>query len=146
MNRNRLSLALLVAGTLALPAVVALEACTAQQQTDFNTGLVTTTQNVVALNNALIQVNKTIVDNLIAQEKELAPYKCGAYALAAAIISDSTAASKVNTFIKSNVAANVSTVAVKDVCAALGYPTSVTAASPAPTPTPAATPAAIKAA
>ena len=96
--------------------------------TAFNNGMITTTQNVVALDNALVQVNKTLVDNAIAQAKLLAPYQCGVYALAAAILNDSTASAKVNAYLKQNVAANVTNVAVKDICAAVGYPTAVTAA------------------
>jgi hypothetical protein len=112
------------AGALAL----ALAGCSTAKMTAFNAGLITTTQNVVALNNALVQVNNTLIDNLIAQAKLLAPYQCGAYALAAAILSDSTASAKVNAYLKQSVAANVSNVAVKDICAAVGYPTTVTAA------------------
>jgi len=112
------------AGALAL----ALAGCSTAKMTAFNAGLITTTQNVVALNNALVQVNNTLIDNLIAQAKLLAPYQCGAYALAAAILSDSTASAKVNAYLKQSVAANVPSVAVKDICAAVGYPTTVTAA------------------
>ena len=75
-----------------------------------------------------MQINKTLVDNAIAQAKLLAPYQCGAYALAAAILNNSAASAKVNAYLKQNVAANVSNVAVKDICAAVGYPTTVTAA------------------
>jgi hypothetical protein len=124
---------LALAGALAL----ALAGCSTDKMTAFNAGLIATTQNVVALNNALVQVDKTLVDNAVAQAKLLAPYQCGAYALAAAILSDSTASAKVNAYLKQNVAANVSNVAVKDICAAVGYPTTVTAA-----PTASATPAA----
>lgn len=116
---------------LALMLAFAPAGCTADQQASFNANLVTTTQNVVALNNALIQVNKTLVDNLIAQEKELAPYKCGAYELAKAIVEGSSAASKVNQLIKTNVAAGVANVAVSKVCEALGYPTTVTSTTSA---------------
>ena len=70
------------AGALAL----ALAGCSTDKMTAFNAGLITTTQNVVALNNALVQVNATLIDNAIAQAKLLAPYQCGAYALAAAIL------------------------------------------------------------
>jgi len=119
-------LALVVAMALAL----GLAGCvTADQQAAINANIITTTQNVVALNNALIQVNNTIIDNAIAQAKLLAPYQCGAYALASAILADSAASTKVNSFLKKNVAASVATVAVKDICAALGQSTTVTAAS-----------------
>ena len=124
---------LVLAGALAL----ALAGCSAAKMTAFNNGLTTTTQNVVALDNALVQVNTTLVDNAIAQAKLLAPYQCGAYALAAAILNDSTASAKVNAYLKQSIAANVSNVAVKDICAAVGYPTNVTAA-PAASATPAA--------
>jgi hypothetical protein len=119
--------------TLALASALALAlaGCSNAQQTAFNNQLITTTQNVVALNNALVQVNATLIDNLVAQAKLLAPYQCGAYALASAIISDSSAAAKVNALIKSSVAANVGSVAVAKVCAALGYPTSVSATTSA---------------
>jgi hypothetical protein len=117
---------------LAFASAVGLAGCaTQQQQADFNAGLITTTQNLVALDNALVQVNKTLVDNAIAQAKLLAPYQCGAYALASAILNDSSAAAKVNAYLAKNIAANVSNVAVKDICAAAGYPTSVSAASAA---------------
>ena len=113
----------------ALALGLALGGCvTADQQAAINANLITTTQNVVALNNALIQVNNTLIDNIVAQEKELAPYQCGAYALAAAIIEGSPAASKVNQVIKTSVAAGLTNVAVKDICAAVGYPTTVAAA------------------
>lgn len=111
-----------------LGLVVALAACSTEKMTAFNSGLIATTQNVVALDNALVQVNKTLVDDAIAQAKLLAPYECGAYALAAAILNNSAASAKVNAYLKQNVAANVSNVAVKDICAAVGYPTTVTAA------------------
>ena len=75
-----------------------------------------------------MQVNATLIDNAVAQAKLLAPYQCGAYALAAAILSDSAASAKVNAYLKQNVAANVSNVAVKAICAAVGYPATVTAA------------------
>lgn len=109
----------------ALSLASALAGCSA----DFNAGLVTTTQNLVALNNALVQVNNTLVGNIISQAKLLAPYNCGAYSLASAILSNSTAATRVNSYIAKNVAANVTTVAVKSICSTLGYPTTVTAAS-----------------
>ena len=119
---------LALAGALALG--FALAGCnSADQQAAFNANLITTTQNVVSLNNALIQVNNTIIDNVIAQAKLLAPYQCGAYALASAILADSAAATKVNAYLKKDVAASVATVAVKDICAALGQSTTVTAAS-----------------
>jgi hypothetical protein len=125
--------------TLALASALALAlvGCSAAKMTAFDAGLIATTQNVVALNNALVQVNDTLIDNAIAQAKLLAPYQCGAYALAAAILDDSTASAKINAYLAKNVAANVSNVAVKDICAAVGYPTTVTAAS-----TTSATPAA----
>ena len=113
--------------------------CTADQQASFNAGLVTTTQNLVALNDALVQVNRTLIDDAIAQAKLLAPYQCGAYKLGAAIIEGSPAAAKVNAVIKSDVAAGVANASVKTFCAALGYPTSVSA--PADTPAVAAAPA-----
>ena len=115
---------LALAGALAL----ALSACTADQQASFNGNLITTTNNLVALDNALVKVNATIVDNVVAQAKLLAPYNCGAYALASAILADSSASAKVNAYLKKDVAANVASVAVKDICAAVGYPTTVTAA------------------
>jgi len=127
---------LALAGAMALG--FALVGCVTQAQQDaFNANLIRTTQNVVSLNNALIQVNKTLVDNAIAQAKLLAPYQCGAYALAAAILNDSSASVKLNAYLAENVAANVSSVAVKDICAAVGYPTNV-AAAPAASATPAA--------
>jgi len=121
----------------ALSASLSFAACSTAQQAAFNGQLIATTQNVVALNNALVQVNATLIDNAVAQAKLLAPYQCGAYALAAAILSDSSASAKVNAYLKQNVAANVSNVAVKSICAAIGYSTSVTAAASA-SPTPAA--------
>jgi hypothetical protein len=120
---------LALAGALALALGVA--GCS---QSKFNQGLANmqaATQSAVALNNALVQINVTIINNLEAQAKLLAPYNCGAYALASAILSDSSAAAKVNTYLAKNVAANVTNVAVKDICAAVGYPTTVTAAAPA---------------
>jgi hypothetical protein len=122
-----------IAGALAL----GLAGCSTAQQTAIDNQMITTTQNLAALNNALIQVNNTLVGNAIAQAKLLAPYQCGAYALASAILSNSAAAAKVNSVIASSVAASVSTVAVATICSALGYPTTVTA-----TPTASATPAA----
>jgi hypothetical protein len=115
--------------TLALTGALALalSGCSTDKMTALNAGLITTTQNVVAFNAALVQVNNTLIDNLVAQAKLLAPYQCGAYALASAILADSSATTKVNAYLKQNVAANVSSVAVKDICAAVGYPTTVTA-------------------
>ena len=100
-------------------------------QTAFNQGLTNmqaATQSAVALNNALVQIDITIVNNLTAQAKLLAPYQCGAYALASSILADSSAAAKVNAYLAKNVAANVANVAVKDICTAAGYPATVTAA------------------
>lgn len=138
MTRKGLSSLMFAAGAAGLAAGLALGGCSQQQQADFNAQLITTTQNVVALNNALIQVNKTLIDNFVAQQKELAPYSCGAYTLAAAIIEGSPAASKVNAYLDAKIAAGVANVAVKDVCSALGYPTTVSA--PAGTPAVAAAP------
>jgi hypothetical protein len=121
----------------ALSASLSFAACSTAKRAALNGQLIAATQNVVALNNALVQVNATLIDNAVAQAKLLAPYQCGAYALAAAILSDSSASAKVNAYLKQNVAANVSNAAVKSICAAVGYPTSVTAA-----PTASATPAA----
>ena len=132
MARMRLSTLLIAVGALALPAVVVLEACTQKQQTDFNANLVTTTQNLVALNDALVQVNKTLIDDALAQAKLLAPYQCGAYKLGAAIIEGSPAAAKVNAVIKKDVAAGVANAAVKTFCSAVGYPTDVSAPSDTP--------------
>jgi hypothetical protein len=116
---------LALAGALAL----ALTGCSTDKMTAFNAGLVATTQNVVALDKALVQVNATLIDNVVAQAKLLAPYQCGAYALATAILADSSASAKVNAYLKKDVAANVSNVAVKDICATLGDPTTVVATS-----------------
>ena len=113
-----------LAGALALS--LARAACTSDQQTSFNDQLVTTTKNVAALNTALVQVNATLIDNAEAQAKLLAPYACGAYKLASAILADSSAEAKVNAYLKKNVTAGVASVAVKDICAALGYSTTVT--------------------
>jgi hypothetical protein len=113
-----------LAGALAL----ALAGCSTDKMTAVNAGLITTTQNVVALNAALVRINNTLIDNAVAQAKLLAPYQCGAYALAAAILNDSSASAKVNAYLKKDVAANVTNVAVKNICAAVGYPTTVTAA------------------
>ena len=49
------------------------EACSRPTSTPAS---ITTTQNVVALNDALVQVNDTLIDNAIAQAKLLAPYQC----------------------------------------------------------------------
>ena len=119
--------------TLALTGAVALAlaGCSVDKMTTINADLITTTQNVVALDNALVQVNATLIDNVVAQAKLLAPYQCGAYALAAAILADSSAAANVNAYLKKDVAANVTGVAVKDICATLGYPTTIVAASAA---------------
>jgi hypothetical protein len=120
---------LVLLGALALALATPLAGClTADQQAAINANLITTTQNVVALNNALIQVNKTMIDNLVAQAKELAPSQCGAYKLAAAIVEGSPAATKVNDLIKKDVAAGVANAAVEDICAAVGYPTTVSTA------------------
>jgi hypothetical protein len=124
-------------GALMLASALGLGACSTAQQTAVDSQMAAATQNLVALDNALITVNNTLVGNAIAQAKLLAPYQCGAYALASAILSNSSAATKVNAFIAENVAANVSSVAVKDVCAAVGYPTNV-AAAPAASATPTA--------
>ena len=113
-----------LAGALAL----ALAGCSTDKMTAVNAGLITTTQNVVALNAALVRINNTLIDNAVAQAKLLAPYQCGAYALAAAILNNSSASAKVNAYLKKDVAANVTNVAVKNICAAVGYPTTVTAA------------------
>jgi len=79
------------AGALAL----ALSGCSASQ----NAALIQTTQNLVALNNALVQVNTTLINNFVAQSKLLAPYTCGGYALASAIVEGSPAATTVNNYI-----------------------------------------------
>ena len=97
-------------------------------QTAINANIVQTTQNLVALNNALVTVNITILNNVIAQAKLLAPYQCGAFALANTIVNNSSAASKVNAYLAKNVAAGVSVVAVTNICSALGYGSAVTAA------------------
>ena len=97
-------------------------------QVAFNSNLIQTTQNLVALNAALIQIDVTILNNVIAEAKLLSPYACGGFALASAIINNSSASTKVNAYLAKNVAAGVSVVAVKSVCAALGYGTNVTAA------------------
>lgn len=118
----------LFCAAVALALAAATSACSPTQNAALNTQLVQTTQNLVALNNALVQVNATLVNNAIAQAKVFAPYACGGYALAAQIVNDSNAAASVNAFVSKNVAAGLATVAVKDVCAALGYGASVTAA------------------
>ncbi len=115
----------------AMALALAVGACSADKMTAFNNGLITTTQNVAALNNALVQVDITIVNNLTAQAKLLAPYQCGAYALASSILADSSAAAKVNAYLAKDVAANVTNVAVKDICAAAGYPATVTSTAAA---------------
>jgi hypothetical protein len=119
--------------TLALAGAVALAlaGCSVDKMTAINADLITTTQNVVALDNALVQINATLIDNVVAQAKLLAPYQCGAYGLATAILADSSASAKVNAYLKKDVAANLTNVAVKDICATLGYPTTVVAASAA---------------
>jgi hypothetical protein len=122
---------------IALALALTFSGCS---QTAFNQGLANmqaATQSAVALNNALVQIDITIVNNLTAQAKLLAPYQCGAYALAASILSDSSAAAKVNAYLAKDLAANVANVAVKDICTAAGYPATVTAA-PAASATPAA--------
>ena len=97
--------------------------------TSFNAGLTTTTTNLMALDNALIQVNITIVNNLAAQAKLLAPYACGAYAFTTQILVDSGNATAVNNYLSQHVTAQLANVAVKDICAALGYPATVTSAT-----------------
>jgi hypothetical protein len=122
---------------LALGLAIAPAGCVTQAQQDaFNANLIATTQNLVALNDALVKVNKTLIDDAMAQAKLLAPYQCGAYKLGAAIIEGSPAAAKVNAVIKTDVAAGLANASVKGFCAALGYPTDVSA--PADTPTVAA--------
>jgi hypothetical protein len=120
--------------TLALTGAVALAlaGCSVDKMTTINADLITTTQNVVALDNALVQVNATLIDNVVAQAKLLAPYQCGAYKLGAAIIEGSPAAAKVNAVIKKDVAAGVANAAVKTFCSAVGYPTDVSAPSDTP--------------
>jgi hypothetical protein len=108
-------------------AALALSLAGCNQQS-INSSIIQTTQNIVALNNALVQVNATILDNVIAQAKILAPYQCGAFALAKTIVNSSTAAAKVNAYLAKNVAAGVTVVAVTNICTALGYGPSVTAA------------------
>jgi len=119
--------------TLALASALALAltGCSTDKMTAVNADLITTTQNVVALDKALVQVNATLIDNVVAQAKLLAPYQCGAYGLATAILADSSASAKVNAYLKRDVAANVSNVAVKDICATLGYPKTIGVASAA---------------
>ncbi len=129
----KMLVSLAIVGALAL----GLAGCSTAQQTAVDNRMITATQNLVALNAALIQIDNTLVGDAIAQAKLLAPYQCGAYALASAILSSSAAAAKVNTVIASSVAASVSTVAVSTICSTLGYPTTVTAA-PASSATPAA--------
>ena len=118
---------LALAGALAL----ALAGCSTDKMTTINADLITTTQNVVALDKALVQVSATLIDNVVAQAKLFAPYQCGAFALATAILADSGASAKVNAYLKKDVAANVTGVAVKDICATLGYPTTIGVASAA---------------
>ncbi len=125
--------ALRLAGFLALSLGVA--GCSQSAIDQGLANMQAATQSAVALNNALVQIDITIVNNLTAQAKLLAPYQCGAYALAQSILADSSAAAKVNAFLAKNVAARVTSVAVTDICAAAGYPTTVT---PAPDATPAA--------
>lgn len=117
-------LSLVTAAALAL----GVAGCSQSVQDMINKNILQTTQNIVALNNALVQVNVTILNNVIAQAKLLAPYQCGAFALASTIIHDSAAASSVNAYLQKNVAAGVTVVAVKNICSALGYGTTVTAA------------------
>ena len=121
---------LVIAGALAL----GLAGCSQAGGDAFNANLIRTTQNLVALNNALVQVNATLIDNALAQARAFAPYACGAYALASAIVNDSAASQKVNALIAGKVALSVGAVAVKDVCAALGQSTTVTKAPPAAVP------------
>jgi hypothetical protein len=128
MKRAILSDLLFTTGAVGLAAGLALAGCNSQAQQDaFNANLIATTQNLVALNDALVKVNATLIDDAIAQAKLLAPYQCGAYKLGAAIIAGSSAASKVNSLIKKDVAAGLANAAVKDICAAVGYPTTVSA-------------------
>ena len=113
-------------GSLAIVAF--LSGCNQAAVTQFNANVASTTQSVIALNNALIQVNSTIINNLVAQAKILSPYACGAYQLGAQVVADSNAAASVNSYLASHVGASLTNVAVKDICAALGQSTTVTAA------------------
>ena len=73
------------------------------------------------LNSALVQVNITIINDLAAQQKLLAPYTCGAYNLGAKLASNPAIASQVNAFLAKSVTATVANVAVKDICTAAGF-------------------------
>lgn len=107
---------------------LALSGCS---QSAFNQGIANINTAATAaqnLNDALVKVDITIINDLTAQAKLLAPYQCGAYALGTTLVEDSTAASAVNAYLQKSVAANLTNVAVQNICLAAGYPATVTAA------------------
>ena len=108
-------------------------ACTQQQFDQFTHNLTTGTQDLVQLNDALIQVNITLVNDFVAQQKLLAPYVCGTYNLGSSIVQGSPVANSVNNYIAKHVALGLASVAVSELCTAAGCPATVKA--PANTPT-----------
>jgi hypothetical protein len=87
------------------------------------------TTAAVNLNAALVQIDVTIINNLAAQAKLLAPYACGAYAIGAQIASNPAVAAKVNAFMQKSLIASTANVAVSAICTAAGFPSNVSSAS-----------------
>jgi hypothetical protein len=122
-----------IRAAIVLSVSILLAACSQQAFDQFIANMKSGTQALVQLDNALVQVNTTMIDNFIAQQKQLAPYTCGAYNLATTIAQQSGAAAQVNKVISKSVALGLANVAVQDLCAAAGYPgTTVMAASGTP--------------
>ena len=101
------------------------------------------TTALIAFNNALIQVNVTILNNLQAQAKQLAPLQCGAISLGATLAADPVIGAKVNTYFASHQNGAIAVAVASDLCSIAGLPpivTSVPRANIAPvgTPVPAA--------
>ena len=128
----KMLVSLAIVGALAL----GLAGCSTAQQTAVDNRMITATQNLVALNAALIQIDNTLVGDAIAQAKLLAPYQCGAYALASAILSTRPPRPKSTRYRVERRSVRLDRRGV-DICSTLGYPTTVTAA-PASSATPAA--------
>ena len=67
-----------IRAAIVLSVSILLAACSQQAFDQFIANMKSGTQALVQLDNALVQVNTTMIDNFIAQQKQLAPYTCGA--------------------------------------------------------------------
>lgn len=102
-------------------------------------------QGTVALtnfNNALIQLQLTILGNMQAQAKQLAPLVCGTISLGTTIAANPAVAGSVNDYLGKHKAAGQIIAVASELCAVAGLPVTVTAVPAGATvPVPAAPPA-----